>query len=181
MSEFKVRTLVELTVNGKTIMKKIKSISVLAIIALTMQLSSCCYGIICDCFDDTDATIGLTFNIDSTNTSGFKRSEIENAIFIKYNKSGQAIDTSRLRNYGSYFEYYFNITNYMVQDSCTYRVKNETGNVDLLISDISFKGDYGGGCCDCYVNERISFKVNGEQQNFEGKDKGWARYAINKK
>ena len=61
-------------------MKKIKSISVLAFIALTMQLSSCCYGIICDCFDDMDATIGLTFNMDSTNTSGFKRSEIENAI-----------------------------------------------------------------------------------------------------
>ena len=163
-------------------MKKIKSISVLALIALTMQLSSCCYGIKCDCAENS--TIDLIFNLDSTNTSGFKRSEIENALFIRYNKSGQAIDTSRLRKYGSYFEYYFTISKYMasqVQDSCTYRVINETGNVDLLISDIYFKGDYGGGCCDCYYNKSISFKVNGEQQNFEGKDKGWVRYAINKK
>jgi hypothetical protein len=168
-------------------MIKIKSISVLVYIALTMQLSSCCYGIICDCFDDMDASIGLTFNMDSTNTSGFKRSEIENALFIKYNKSGQAIDTSRLGAYGDYYEYYFSINNYMAsqvktyQDTCTYRVINETGNVDLLISDIAIKGDFGGGCCDCYHNENISFKVNGVQQYFEGKNSSGAGYAINKK
>ena len=163
-------------------MIKIKSISILAFIALTIQLSSCCYSIRCDCADAS--SIELIFNLDSANASGFKRSEIENALFIRYNKSGQAIDTSRLSNYGNYFENYFKIYNYMasqVQDSCTYRVINETGNVDLLISDIYFKGDYGGGCCDCYYNKSISFKVNGVQQNFEGKDKGWARYTINKK
>ena len=168
-------------------MIKIKSISILAFIALTMQLSSCCYGIICDCFDDTDATIGLTFNIDSSNTSGFKRSEIENAIFIKYNKSGQAIDTSRLRNYGSYFEYYFTISNSIAlqvktyQDTCSYRILNEIGNVDVLISDIDIKGDFGGGCCDCYYNKSISYKVNGVQQYFEDKKRSGAGYLINKK
>lgn len=168
-------------------MKKIKSISVLALIALTMQLSSCCYGVICDCFDDMDASIGLIFNMDSTNTSGFKRNEIENALFIKYDKSGQAIDTSRLSNYGDYFEHYFNITNSIAsqvktyQDTCTYRVLNEAGNVDLLISDIDIKGDFKGGCCDCYQNTSISYKVNGVQQYFEGKDRSGAGYAINKK
>ncbi len=150
-----------------------------------MQLSSCCYGIICDCFDDMDATIGLIFNMDSTNTSGFKRSEIENALFIKYNKSGQAIDTSRLGAY--YYEHYFSINNYIAsqvktyQDTCTYRVINETGNVDLLISDIDIKGEFKGGCCDCYQNKSIDFKVNGEQQNLGGNGRSGAGYLINKK
>ncbi len=168
-------------------MIKIKSISVLVFFVLTMQLSSCCMGIVCDCFDDMDASIGLTFNMDSTNASGFKRSDIENALFIKYNKSGQAIDTSRLSSYGDYFENYFSIPNYKAsavityQDTCSYRILNETGNVDVLISDIDIKGDFGGGCCDCYHNKSISFKVNGVQQYFEGKDRAGAGYAINKK
>ncbi|MFY8022088.1 MAG: hypothetical protein ACOVP1_12860 [Bacteroidia bacterium] len=168
-------------------MIKLKSISVIVFIAISMQLSSCCMGVKCDCLDDMDASIGLTFNMDSSSVEGFKRSEIENALFIKYNQSGVAIDTSSLGNYSGYYEYYFNINNYTAaqvktyQDTCTYRVINETGNVDLLISDIAIKGDFAGGCCDCYHNENISFKVNGVTQYFEGKNRSGATYAINKK
>ena len=165
----------------------IKQISLILLSSIALQFSSCCMGIVCDCFDDMDASIGLIFNMDSTNTSGFKRSEIENALFIKYDKSGQAIDTSRLSNYGDYFEHYFNITNPIAsqvktyQDTCTYRVLNEAGNVDLLISDIDIKGDFKGGCCDCYQNKSISFKVNGEQQNLGGNGRSGAGFLINKK
>jgi hypothetical protein len=163
----------------------IKQIFLILLSSISVLLCSCCY-VKCDCLGAMDASIGLIFNMDSTNSSGFKRSEIENAIFIKYNKSGQAIDTSSLRNYGNNSEYYFTIKNYMdsqsktYQESCTYKVINETGNVDLLISDIDFKGEYSGRCCNCYDHKSISFKVNGVQQYFEGNDKLWARYAINK-
>ncbi len=152
-----------------------------------MQISSCCRGVICDCFDDMDASIGLGFNLDSNSTTGFNRSEIDNALFIRYNKSGQAVDTSRLINYGSYYESGFVINNYQAsqvkiyQDTCTYKVINDVGNVDLLISDIEIKGDFGGGCCDCYHNKSISLKVNGEQQNLGGNGRSGAGYLINKK
>lgn len=167
-------------------MFKIKSISVFIYSVLLMLISSCCYSVKCDCFDDMDSSIGLIFNMDSNSTSGFKRSEIENAQLIRYNQSGEAIDTNRLSNYGNYFEYYFNIPNYQAsqvksfRDTCNYRLLNEIGNVDVLISDIDIKGDFGGGCCDCYSNKSISFKVNGEQKYFEGSERSGATYAINK-
>jgi hypothetical protein len=51
----------------------------------------------------------------------------------------------------------------------------------VLISDIDIKGDFGGGCCDCYYNKSISYKVNGVQQYFEDKKRSGAGYTINKK
>jgi hypothetical protein len=141
----------------------------------------------CDCFDDYDTSIGLGFNLDSNSANGFKRSEIENAIFIKFNKSGTIIDTTKLIRNEYYFEKGFTINDYRAtqvktfQDTCSYRVINSVGNVDLFVSDIIFNGEFAGGCCDCYKNESISFKVNGEQQNLGGNGRSGAAYLINKK
>ncbi len=141
----------------------------------------------CDCSDNFGTSIVLGFNLDSSSTNGFKRSEIENAILIKLNKSGNVVDTSKLIRYDQFFESSFVINNYRAtevktfQDTCSYRVFNSIGNVDLLVSEIIIKGDFGGGCCDCYNNESISFKVNGEQQNLSGNNRPGAGYLINKK
>jgi hypothetical protein len=125
--------------------------------------------------------------MDSTNASGFKRIEIENALFIKFNKSGSIIDTTKLISNEYYSEQSFKINDYRAtqvktfQDTCSYRVINSVGNVDLLVSDIIFNGEFAGGCCDCYKNESISFKVNGEQQNLGGNGRSGASYLIYKK
>lgn len=161
---------------------------ILGIIApvLILFVSSCCGRVTCDCFDDFDASIGFPFNMDSSSASGFKNSEIEHALFIRYNQSGEVIDTSRLAYYSGYLESYFNIPNYSAtsvksfKDTCSYRILNKVGNVDLTINDIQISGRFEDGCCSCYSNESIAFRVNGELVKGGGNGRQGATYLINK-
>lgn len=156
------------------------------VLPFLLVLNSCCRGIVCDCFDEGDTVIGIGFNMDSTKTGGFKRAEIENAIFVKYTKQGLAIDTNKLNDYGDFKESVFFINNFQAlnvktyQDTCTYRVINPIGNVDLRISEIEINGYFSGGCCSCYTNESISFKVNEEQYKQGGNGRTGVGYLINK-
>lgn len=162
-------------------------LSFVLVLPFLLVLNSCCRGIVCDCFDEGDTTIGFNFNMDSTQSNGFKKAELADALLIRFSKSGQALDSSRLRFYDSYYESGFSINNYRAtevksfQDTCTYRIVNEVGNVDLTISDIQLQGRFNDGCCSCYTNESISFRVNGELINQGGNGRAGASYLINKK
>jgi hypothetical protein len=146
----------------------------------------CLQSCSCDCFDDSDASVLIAFNTDSTHNKSFTLAELDSCIMVT-KLNGIPIDTQRLPIYIDaprlfpVFQIYntgaMKKTSYINPN--TYFVYNDSPRIELTIDQINIQGKREGGLwCTCYTNEYIKYRVNGVEQYHKGQQRSGAQYTV---
>ncbi len=147
---------------------------VITFILILFCISSCknCVYQTCDCFDDSDASMSINFNTDSTSLNYFTKKDLDSCIVIIFENTinGKIIKDTQNIGFNPDFKFaYFGMMNSEAlskneyNSPFVYQIYNKKPLLNIIVDSIYIKGHKSGEClsCQCYKNELIYYNVNG--------------------